>query len=421
MIRISPYYDPKRANGEEILDLYLRTVAECVPFFPEDVLGKASDDPKCYNPRERYYKQNLNEYGKLLEEKEFDVKKGKSKEEKRKEDAILAEKLIKDYSQKLHQYLYGDNKIHDGHVIPQNLHNLLTFTMPDGVLPPELDLDDAKKKGSTEAKNLLKHVFRYEDFASSKNVYRLLELLGVDTCPYCNRQYTTTFRAGMKKSAAQTRPQLDHFKVKSHFPYLALSINNLVPSCAVCNLMKGEDTRETLYPYSEGMGDDYVFSTDIPEQRVAPVLTGARIAPELFNIKLDQAKDRNLSDGFIERAKNSAELFGLEGIYQSQKKYVADLYFQRYILTEDRVRDIANQFRTVFEEDLPPIDTSKPKDVIKAEEKRRIVHIENEVRSAMLLMNTESDAVGDRPLGKLTRDIRAEIEREYAKIPPKKR
>ena len=429
MIRISPYYE--HPKGGEILDLYLRTAAEYLPFFAEDVLYDRTSE---ITERMRTPKKRTESYLKVLDEylTEADLLDKKTAEERRRIDAKLAKELICCYSQSLHDYLYDEGKLTDGSVNHVSLRALLTVKMPGGKLPPKLDLKDNGELHSQEAiKMLLKYVFCYEDFSSNDNVYELLKLFGVDTCPYCNRQYTTTIMGGTekdpetgeKKKIPKTRPQLDHFKVKSQYPYLALSINNLVPSCAVCNHMKGEDVSETLYPYSEGMEDDYVFSTDIPKRKIAPVLTGARVAPEHFNIILDKANEANLPDDFARRAKNSTEVFGLDRLYQSHKNYVADMYFQRYVETEDMVESIAVQFRKAFEavlEEKYGIKYEWEK-MSREEQKQHIERIKKEVRDTMLLMNTDLSASGERPLGKLTRDISAEIEREYAKVPPDNR
>lgn len=77
----------------------------------------------------------------------------------------------------------------------------------------------------------------------------ILQLMDVPVCPYCNRQYTFTLASG------KSRPQMDHYYPRDLYPYLAVSLYNLVPCCAVCNTAKGPlDTMKDpiLYPYDEG-------------------------------------------------------------------------------------------------------------------------------------------------------------------------
>lgn len=389
MIQIPSLDSRSRENREAILDLYLSIVADVVPFYPEDVLNghpHKTEAPKAaFRRRTEPYINKLKEY--------TIIDNSNSQEDKRKNDALLAEAIIKEYSATLHKKLYQGYS--DGHVNPGHLKDLLTVRMDGGKL---VDFD-LKGKTAQSSKDLLEHVFRYEKLSKHKNLYKLIGMLGVEVCPYCNRQFTTTFSpsensSGKSKTISKTRPQLDHFKVKTKYPHLALSINNLIPCCGVCNHMKGEEEAITLYPYSEGLGDTYKFKTTIPgqDQLVTQVLTGARIAPEHFIITLNcvgKAVDAN----FKNRVEESKKVFALEGLYQAHKGYVSDMYFHRYITTEEMIDSIMDQFKGLF----------KSRD---------------EVRQALMLADTSADALGKRPLAKLTKDIKEEIEAYYSRIRP---
>ena len=56
---------------------------------------------------------------------------------------------------------------------------------------------------------------------------KFLNHLNIDTCTYCNRNYTLDF-----KNLNNSRAQLDHWFPKESFPILALSFYNLIPSCS---------------------------------------------------------------------------------------------------------------------------------------------------------------------------------------------
>jgi HNH endonuclease len=60
-----------------------------------------------------------------------------------------------------------------------------------------------------------------------------LNLLEIDTCVYCNRNYT------LNLVGTHARAELDHWFPKSEFPLLGLSFYNLIPSCHSCNHIKG--------------------------------------------------------------------------------------------------------------------------------------------------------------------------------------
>lgn len=66
---------------------------------------------------------------------------------------------------------------------------------------------------------------------SKKLNVQLVKSSGILVCPYCNRNYINVRDTKMGG-------QLDHFYSRSSYPFLAISLYNLVPSCSVCNNIK---------------------------------------------------------------------------------------------------------------------------------------------------------------------------------------
>ncbi|HEM3613753.1 TPA: hypothetical protein U1C23_000563 [Streptococcus suis] len=62
----------------------------------------------------------------------------------------------------------------------------------------------------------------------------LVRELGVTVCPYCNRNY-------INNRGDRFAAQMDHFYSKDEFPWLAVSLYNLIPSCGACNHIKGTE------------------------------------------------------------------------------------------------------------------------------------------------------------------------------------
>ena len=311
MIKIKPYTElPQK---DEIFNLYLYLVSKSVPFYPEDIFpegfyfpdGKTKTDLIFYNrqPRRRTdaYKSILydGDYKKHIIPNETTI------EERKKNDALLAEAIIEKYSNELHGFLYCDMR--DGHVIPSRLRQILKSSVSHNALQELQFLSDFLKARKKEKENILKHVFRYEAFSSQKEIYHLVSLMGVEICPYCNRLFVTTVSEEKKK----IRPQLDHYRSKSQYPFLALSILNLVPCCGVCNHIKGDNTREILYPYEEEMGDQCYFSVDAKHDLT--VLTGARINHEELTIDFKLPKNKTPLE---QRIQASIELLNLKEVYQ---------------------------------------------------------------------------------------------------------
>ena len=141
-----------------------------------------------------------------------------------------------------------------------------------------------------------------------------------------------------------------------------------------------------LYPYEEGMDDDCEFATEPIDGAITKMLQGARIAPDTFEIcmrpkETDDAERKKRIEASIQNLR-------LNDLYQSHKGYVSDLYFQRYIITDELIESIKNQFPSLFE-------------------------TTEEVRIALLLMDTDPEKWGERPLAKLTHDIKKQIDDLY--------
>lgn len=83
----------------------------------------------------------------------------------------------------------------------------------------------------------------------SKGIW-LAKMLNIKSCPYCNAQYT--LYVNDSSSEELLKFQYDHFFPKSVFPYLSISLYNLIPSCASCNIKKSDKLLkldEHYHPY----------------------------------------------------------------------------------------------------------------------------------------------------------------------------
>lgn len=91
----------------------------------------------------------------------------------------------------------------------------------------------------------------WDDRAKVSLPVRMVEQLGLRTCPYCNRDYI-----GISKGK-NLGVQLDHFFSKSKYPYFAVSLYNLIPSCGVCNNVKrAEDGKALISPFEEEISEE---------------------------------------------------------------------------------------------------------------------------------------------------------------------
>lgn len=376
MIKIPAYND-------HILARYMYLMALVLPFPPESILGndvfyldgKEIKSQNFLQKSSKRPRRRDNEYIALLN-KLIHCSDANSNEEKFEEDQLLAAKIINLYSHKLYNFLYKD-KFEEGK-IPQihqsNLRKLLFAKMDD--ICPELEAVKDDTQGSY--KMLTKYVFRYDAFSQNKHAAILASEMNVQVCPYCNRQYTSTV-IGKDRLI---RSEFDHYKSQSRYPYFAVSLFNLIPSCAFCNKVKSDKDYEVLYPYSDEMGTDVVFHTK--EKSGFRYLLGESDAVDEFEIELVQINSSLLPEK-KEKIDKSNEVFCLTELYNTHKNYVLHLFKNRYIYNEKYLKFLYSQFHEIFQN----IDDVK-----------------------RMAYHTDIDPTqwGKQPLSKLTHDIVYEIE-----------
>lgn len=206
---------------------------------------------------------------------------------------------------------------------------------------------------------------------------KMLEAMDVNVCPYCNRLYTMTLDGNSGKS----RPQFDHYKNKSKYPYFAVSLTNLIPSCGLCNQSKRDQNKEVLYPFSDEMGTDVLFRTK-PETGLN-YLTGSMDALDEFSVVLDIVND-SLPEALKDKIQNSDKIFNLTELYNKHKEYILYLYWKNYVFTDEYLEGLCEEFPEMFQSF-------------------------EDVKSMMYLMDISQRHWGRRSLGKLTHDIDQEI------------
>jgi len=183
---------------------------------------------------------------------------------------------------------------------------------------------ERRMKGQrTYVKNLTKNLFiqLYDDFSryvdngnqGKSNAHYFFNLLNIRTCPYCNRLYTFT----LDEKTARTGPEYDHFYDKSDYPLLAVSFYNLVPSCHVCNHVKGTKKAVRLNPFFAGFDGKFAL-TDGNNH----VLTKAEVLKQGGGV-ISILPPNDIQKSADE--KGNIETFGLDGLYKMHEDYVADI------------------------------------------------------------------------------------------------
>ena len=209
-------------------------------------------------------------------------------------------------------------------------------------------------------------------------------MLSVNVCPYCGRNFTTTIQKGAKSHARTC--QIDHFYPQSKYPWLAVSLLNLIPSCGFCNNKKKDREPDILYPYEEEMGEVYRFRTH-PVNDVS-YLVGAQNSEESFTVSLELAAPleiKEIPSMFEERIETEISLFKINELYSTHNSYIGNIYRQRYVLGIPYIDSLISSFGDLF-------------------------HSREEVRAMLYLKRIDNGSIGENPLDRLTRDIDHEID-----------
>lgn len=274
---------------------------------------------------------------------------------------------------------------------------------------------DKRRRGSYGAfrgRRLLKLIFRYgyyrqslseensrqdkEENQAKKWLFDMFDLLEVRVCPYCNRQYTLVLKAEgeNEKLDKWIRPQYDHFFPKSLYPYLALSLFNLIPSCAICNQSKGNwDTlrKPVLYPYAEEFGEVHRFRLEIKDvetlwqrnRRERWKKEIPDLEPDEYGFKIHITYARGADGGSVDsKIENADRVFHLTDFYNEHRDYVRDVIRNQHLLGEDYLKAMKEKFKE--------LDYS-------------------EIEQSVYMMDIGNDKLGRRPLARLTRDMDEEL------------
>ncbi|MDX9814187.1 MAG: hypothetical protein RBS91_05945 [Sulfurimonadaceae bacterium] len=170
----------------------------------------------------------------------------------------------------------------------------------------------------------------------NKWAVELLEALDLKVCPFCNREYIFRFEDTVKKEA-RVIASLDHYYDKNNYPYLAVSIYNLIPSCTICNSKfkhsKNFYHEKHLHPYEDDFNKKVKFSYVLkPIDKKVPIFSKERININLkkleTNIKID----------------NTIKTFRLQELYNEHKDIVLELIQKSQIYNETYIDELFERY-----------------------------------------------------------------------------
>ncbi len=175
--------------------------------------------------------------------------------------------------------------------------------------------------------------FGYSAYRKSAKASWFAERFEVKACLYCNAQFTLAIgKDGAKKKLLF---QLDHFYNKSTFPFLSLTLGNLIPSCSTCNISKSSKAFTVLthiHPYHEDANIKFDFYID--QNNALEYLIGNR------DYKLLKPKVNVVDPRFNEHKTT----FGIEEIYEKHTDVVEELVLKSLYYNQSRRDELKKEF-----------------------------------------------------------------------------
>ena len=195
---------------------------------------------------------------------------------------------------------------------------------------------------------IVKTFFNY-DKANSKDFIPLIsklqpkiseffqENIEVHTCYYCNIDFINTFKKNNETKNAFT---LDHVLEKADYPFLALSLYNLVPSCYVCN----SKVRDSKIPFDDFSPTKKDFDFD---ERV-------NFKSFISNVNLQIEKEQDFYIKLIENYSNKydkyIESLNLNDRYDYHKYKVLEMIQKRREYPDSRIKELSDLTKKTQEE-----------------------------------------------------------------------
>lgn len=203
---------------------------------------------------------------------------------------------------------------------------------------------NGRKEEATEfSKGILK-AMRYDAVRSLEGL-EVFSSLGIKTCVYCNAQ--TTLVVERHRSKLSAKFELDHFYPKTIYPHLSTAFFNLIPSCSSCNKPKGNKVfkQDELF---------YLYKSDSNQLETCEFILDS--ASQTRYAASKNLKDITVTFKSYLKGKNATklhnDLFCIQGIYDTQKDIVAELFHVHDAYENANKRSMLTDFKKLFPDEL---------------------------------------------------------------------
>lgn len=206
-------------------------------------------------------------------------------------------------------------------------------------------------KQPNELKADLKKIFNYDTIRSRENhlynFYQLSVNLNIDVCPYCNRNYTTSHHYIINEHGIDrikyVFPAFDHFKAQTDYPLFALSFNNLIPTCSICNSsIKNADNSDLRHPYNEDYITNYYSFSFTPNNYES--LIGKQ-----ENIEIEIKYKNGISQEKKDEIEKTLVFFNTKDTYEKNHKgVIKDIINKKLTFTEKYMKELQTSYGLSF-------------------------------------------------------------------------
>lgn len=187
--------------------------------------------------------------------------------------------------------------------------------------------------------------FNYKGFRKSNRAIWIANQLGLKSCVYCNTQYALTVEHGNKTKMLF---HLDHFFPKSVYPWLSLSLYNLIPCCASCNMSKLVNVyrlSENIHPYVDSL--DEMAKYEVEKASLVRFLININKNEHEIDLKLNLRNAHAFDRVAQTKLTNYKADFKSETQYKQFNDVVAETYLKALYHNKYRKTELIDFFRNI--------------------------------------------------------------------------
>ena len=192
---------------------------------------------------------------------------------------------------------------------------------------------------------------------------KLCELLNlqIKTCAYCNLQYIEYVNISNEKYKLKLNWAFDHYYSKDDYPFLGISIYNLIPVCEICNSRFKRTEQLSINKYLQPYYDDFHKIAHFQVKSKRRINDLKNLKPEDFEIELEENKNRIVDDKIkekkkdmlpdIDRANNTCSFFHIiERILYIHYDYIGEIILKHKEYIEEYQKHLISKYKIHKEE-----------------------------------------------------------------------